>query len=191
MDKIKELLKKLGIELTADQAKQLEEVIGKEFVSAEEAAKSATKLENLEKQLTDRDNDIAKLKGDTTSEDLKKQFEVLQGKYDSETKSLRDKLSAQETDFAAEKLLSGYSFASDRIRASVLQEFKGKGFKYENGKFIGGEEFLEQLKKDEPDAFAQEKRSIFMDSTASNVSPDSNNLEAQIFKGFGLNDSTK
>lgn len=187
MDKIKELLKKLGIELTADQAKQLEEVIGKEFVSAEEATKSTTKIEDLERQLADRDNDIVKLKSDTTSEDLKKQLEQLQGKYDNETKSLRDKLSAQETDFAAERLLSGYNFASDRIRQSVLQEFKGKGFKYENGKFIGGEEFLEQLKKDEPASFAQEKPGIFMDSTASGVSPNSNNTESQIFSGFGLN----
>lgn len=186
MDKIIALLKKLGFEISADQQKQIEEVIGKEFVTAEEASKSVTKLEDLEKQLADRDKDIEKLKGDTASEDLKKQIETLQGKYDSETKSLRDKLTAQEIDFAAEKLLGGYSFASDRIRASVLQEFKGKGFKYENGKFIGGEEFLEQLKKDEPDSFAQESKPLLMGSTASGASPDSNNAEAQIFKGFGL-----
>lgn len=187
MDKIIALLKKLGFEISADQQKQLEEVIGKEFVAAEEAAKSTMKLEDLEKQLAQRDADLDKLRSDTTSADLKKQLETLQGKYDSETKSLRDKLSAQEIDFAAEKLLGGYSFASERIRASVLQEFKGKGFKYENGKFIGGEEFLEQLKKDEPASFAQESKPLLMGGTANGASPDSNNAEAQIFKGFGLN----
>lgn len=38
MDKLKAILQKLGIELTADQTKQLEEVISKEFVSAADAA---------------------------------------------------------------------------------------------------------------------------------------------------------
>ena len=37
MDKLKALLQKLGIELTADQAKQIDEVMSKEFISAEAA----------------------------------------------------------------------------------------------------------------------------------------------------------
>lgn len=43
MDKLKAILQKLGIELTADQTKQLEEVISKEFVSAADAAADNTK----------------------------------------------------------------------------------------------------------------------------------------------------
>lgn len=43
MDKLKTILQKLGIELTADQTKQLEEVISKEFVSAADAAADNTK----------------------------------------------------------------------------------------------------------------------------------------------------
>ena len=54
MDKLKALLQKLGIELTADQAKQVEEVISKEFVSATDAAADKTKLEELTKQLADQ-----------------------------------------------------------------------------------------------------------------------------------------
>ena len=66
------------------------------------------------------------------------------------------------------------------------EEFKGKGFKYENGAFIGGKEFLEELKKNEPDVFAKGQQGLFMGSTQSGVSVDSNNLEAQINSGFGF-----
>ena len=187
MEKIIALLKKLGIELTADQTKQLEEVGAKELVSAEDAARTATEVEELKKQLAQRDADLEKLKSDTTSADLKAQLDELRGKYDADTKELQDKLSAQETDFAAEKLLSNYKFASDRIRASVLQEFKGKGFKFENGEFIGGKEFLEELKKNEPASFAQEAPGLFMGSTQSNVAADANNMKSEIFGSFGLN----
>lgn len=159
MDKILELLKKLGIELTADQSKQLREVAEKEFVPAEDAAKTAAKLEELTKQIAD-----------------------LTEKY----KTATEQLAAKETDYAAEKLLSGYKFASERVRNSVLEEFKAKGFKYENGAFVGGKEYLEELKKNEPDAFAKNAPELFMSGTQGNVSADANNLETQIFGGFGL-----
>ncbi len=192
MDKVLNLLKKLGIELTADQTAQVKEVLGKEFVAAEDAAKKNTELEELRKQFEQRNADLEKLKAeaasksDTTSAELKKQLEELNAKYESDTKALNEKLMAQETDFAAERLLGGYKFANDRVKKSVLEEFKGKGFKYENGAFIGGKEFLEELKKNEPDVFAKGQQGLFMGSTQSGVSVDSNNLEAQINSGFGF-----
>ncbi len=182
MDKILELLKKLGIELTADQTAQIKEVVGKEFVSAADAAKTAAKVEELTKQLAERDSDLEKLKADNKSEELAKQLDEMTAKYTEAT----DKLAAQETDYAAEKLLSGYKFASERVKNSVLAEFKSKGFKYENGAFVGGKEYLEELKKNEPDAFAKETPGLFMSGTQGNVSADANNLETQIFSGFGL-----
>jgi len=183
MNKILELLKKFGIELTADQTAQLKEVAGKEFVAAADAAKTAAKVEELTKQLAERDKDLEKLKANNKSEELEKQFDELNKKY-AETK---EKLAAQETDYAAEKLLSGYKFASERVKRSVLEEFKSKGFKYENGAFVGGKEYLDELKKSEPDVFAKETPNVFMDSTQGNVPADANNLESQIFGGFGLN----
>lgn len=182
MDKILELLKRLGIELTTDQAAQLKEVAEKEFVPAADAAKTAAKVEELTKQLAERDSDLEKLKADNKSDELNKQIAELSEKY----KTATEQLAAQETDYAAEKLLSGYKFASERVKNSVLAEFKSKGFKYENGAFVGGKEYLEELKKNEPDAFAKEAPGLFMDSTQGNVSADANNLETQIFSGFGL-----
>ena len=132
MDKLKVLLQKLGIELTADQTKQITEVIEKEFVPAADVAANKTKLDELTKQLAARDKDLAKLKADNKSEELQKQLDELNAKYKQDTDDLNAKLSAQQADFAAEKLFGGYKFASDRVRKSVLDEFKGKGFKLEN-----------------------------------------------------------
>ena len=186
MDKVLTLLKKLGIELTADQTAQVKEVLGREFVAAEDAAKKNTELEELRKQLEQRNADLEKLKSDTTSAELKKQLEELNAKYESDTKALNEKLTAQETDFAAERLLGGYKFANERVKKSVLEEFKGKGFKYENGVFVGGKEFLDGLKKNEPDVFAKEQQGLFMGSTRSEVPENANNTAAQISAAFGL-----
>ena len=77
MDKLKVLLQKLGIELTADQTKQIGEVVEKEFVPAAEATANKTKLDELTKQLAARDKDLAKLKADNKSEELQKQLDEL------------------------------------------------------------------------------------------------------------------
>ena len=186
MDKVLTLLKKLGIELTADHTAQVKEVLGREFVAAEDAAKKNTELEELRKQLEQRNADLEKLRGDTTSAELKKQLEELNAKYKTDTENLTAKLTAQETDFAAERLLGGYKFANERVKKSVLEEFKGKGFKYENGVFVGGKEFLDGLKKNEPDVFAKEQQGLFMGSTRSEVPENANNAAAQISAAFGL-----
>lgn len=186
MEKIYELLKKLGIELSADQKKQLGEVAEKEFVPAADFTTQKTKLDELTKQLTERDKDLEKLKGENKSEELTKQLAELEAKYKTDTDALNAKLAAQETDHAAEKLFGEYKFASERVKNSVLEEFKAKGFKYENGTFVGGKEYLEELKKNEPDAFAKEAPGLLMGSTQSSVPADENNLKAQIFGGFGL-----
>ena len=184
MDKLKALLQKLGIELTADQTKQISEVIEKEFVPAADVAANKTKLDELTKQLAARDKDLAKLKADNKSEELQKQLDKLNAKYKQDTDDLNAKLSAQQADFAAEKLFGGYKFASDRVRKSVLDE---KGFKLENGEFVGGKEYLEGLKQSEPSVFAAEQKpGLFMGSTQSNVSASANNLEEQIFAGIGV-----
>ena len=188
MDKIMALLKKLGIELTADQTKQVEEVLDKEFVTATDAAKIATELEDIKKQLSDRDADLAKLKNDTASVDLKKQLDDLTVKYKNDTDALNAKLEQQKHDHAAERFFGGYKFASDRVKNSVLEDFKKQGFKLQDdGTFAGGSEFMEKLQKTEPDVFAKEdKPGLFMGGTQSNVPADSNNLESQIMSGFGL-----
>ena len=188
MDKLKALLQKLGIELTADQSKQIDEVMSKEFVPADTAAADKIKLEELTKQLAARDKDLEKLKADNKSEELQKQLDELNAKYKQDTDDLNAKLSAQQADFAAEKLFSGYKFSSDRVRKSVLDEFKGKGFRLgENGEFIGGREYLEELKQSEPSVFAAEQKpGLFMGSTQNNVSTDATNLESQIYAGFGI-----
>lgn len=186
MEKLLALIKKLGIELTSDQTAQIKEVVEKEFVSAADHSAQKTKLDELTKQLSERDKDLEKLKSENKSEELTKQLAELEAKYKTDTDALNAKLAAQETDHAVEKLFGEYKFASERVKNSVLEEFKAKGFKYENGAFVGGKQYLEELKKSEPDVFAAEKPGLFMGSTRSTVPENSNNTAAQISAAFGL-----
>lgn len=188
MDKIKALLEKLGVELTADQYRQLAEVAEKEFVPAQTAGDARPAGADKAK-LDELTRELEALKSGDKSAELAAQLEELNAKYKQDTEALSAKLAEQTADYAAERLFGGYKFANDRVRKSVLDEFKGKGFKLgEDGEFVGGKEFLDGLKQSEPDIFAQEK-GLFMDGTQSTASADDNNLATQIYSHFGLNNN--
>lgn len=166
MEKISELLALPELALNVKQRERLSDILGARFVPASSAAALQARTEELEKQL---ELDKKRLK-----------------ELDETNGRLAQTLSAREADFAAEKLFSEYDFASDRVRKSVMAEFKAQGFKCENGTVIGGREFLERLKVNEPEVFAKEKPAIFMSSTRGNVGKDSDNSASLFASSFGL-----
>lgn len=114
-----------------------------------------TKVEGLTQQLAQRDADIVELrKHKGTADELSGKLTALQQKYNDDTKALSDKLSEQASDFAAEKFLDEYKFTSKAARRAVLADFrKAESVKYVDGQIVGGKEFMEKYKTDEPDCF--------------------------------------
>ncbi len=128
----------------------------------------------------------AALVSDNASSDAEKALAEQLAELGERYRKATEQLAEQERRFAAERLFSEYKFASERVKNSVLGEFASKEFPLENGAFIGGREYLEELKRNEPDVFAKENPGLFMESTRGNVPADENDLEFQIFGGFGL-----
>lgn len=106
----------------------------------------------------------------------------------NELDGLKTQLEQERLETAVSNLLGGYSFASPRVKASVAEELKNKGFKVENGRLEEkAAAFIEELKKTEPDSFAKEAapKGIFMTKTES-ADPADASLKDVIFKGFGF-----
>lgn len=158
-------LEKLGItdkavldQIMAENGKDITAAkAGLEAVT-QERDKLKTENEGLTEQIKTRDNDIKGLKDQLGKDgDLSAKLGELQTKYDADTKALQDKLSAQAYDHAADKYLSGFKFSSTLAREAVLSKFRSKAFKMtDDGKFEGAAEFMEELKKTDPSAFAKE-----------------------------------
>lgn len=122
-----------------------------------EITSKKTEIEGLKTQLGDRDKDIAELKkqaGDKA--DISEKLTTLQQKYTDDTASLQEQLQKQERSFAIEKFFSGEKFSSDLAKKAAIAEFEGKNFKLDNGEFLGGKDFLDNLKKEQPAAFLED-----------------------------------
>ncbi len=166
MDNISDLLALPELALDPKQREQISNLLRDRFVPAESARALKLSSDELAKKLESCEQKIAKLNADNNR--------------------LANKLSTIEADYAVEKLFAEYDFASERIKQSVIAEFKAKNFKCENGSFVGGREFLEKLKINEPEIFAAPKPPFFMAGTRGNVGMEANNSAAQFASSFGL-----
>ena len=158
----REFIKGLIPEITDEQLKAIMDENGKDVetlktsltAKEQELATKTTEAEAFKTQLAERDNDITALKEQAgNSEALNAKITELQGKYDTDTKALSEKLAAQEIDFNAEKFFSNIEFTSEAAKKAAIADFKAKGLKYDNGKFLGADDFLAEYKTNDPGAF--------------------------------------
>lgn len=160
----RDFLKDLGIE--GDVIKQIMDENGKDVEEAkkgiedlkQQVASKDTEISGLREQIAQRDADIEALRtASADNESLKTQLTELQAKYSIDTTELQRRLRDQATEFetskATEAFFNGVEFSSQLAREAAIAQFKSKDFKLENGTFQGGKEWLEELRKNSPDAF--------------------------------------
>lgn len=85
-------------------------------------------------------------------DDLKKQISDLQKKYN-------DDLLKKDVDYAKADLFKGYKFSSSYAKKAIEKEFDEKALKFENGSFIGADEFFKTAQANDPGAFIIEDNS--------------------------------
>ena len=88
---------------------------------------------------------------------IKKATDELKSKYETETKTLSEQLQKQQYEFSAKEYLNTHKFANELTKEAVLNKFMHKEFKYEDGKFLGADDFIGQLKESQPNAFLSEQ----------------------------------
>lgn len=126
-----------------------------------EKAKTATVKEDLEKAqtaLSDREKDLESLKktaGD--AESTKKQLEELQDKYTKETEAHKAEIAERDYDAAVSSHVADLKFSSKGAKAAFVADLKAKKLVIKDGKLDGFDKYLEEAKKDDPEAFAPDK----------------------------------
>lgn len=126
------------------------------YVSKEKYLTEKTRADGLEEQLTNANTEIQSYK-DLDIDGIKKKAEEWETKYTTDTQQLKEKMEQQTYDFEAERYLTGYKFSSELARKAAIQEFKEKKFQLQDGKFLGADDFMKEMKESNPTAFVEEK----------------------------------
>lgn len=147
----------------------LSEEVKKEYEEKELIINDGTyipksKFDNLNEQKKDLEmklketNDKVQELSKVDTDELKKQIENLQKKYEEDTKELNDKYEAREYDIKINDYAKNLKFSSNSARKSFMNDLKAKELKFEDDKLVGFDDFVNSYKESDPDAFIEEKK---------------------------------
>ncbi len=151
----REELKALGLDDT-----QIEGVmkINNVEVEANKVAteKLTTQVATLKAEKKDANDTITKLNETVKGFDGSISKEELDAKIKEHTDAYESKLASKDKDYATDKLFSNKNFSSNLAKNAAIQSFKDKELKFEDGKFLGADDFFKSLKESDPTAFKEE-----------------------------------
>ena len=86
-------------------------------------------------------------------EAIQKSAKEWETKYKEDTEALNQKIKAKDYEHAVDGFLSGHKFANDLAKKALRSEFIEKGFKLEDGKFLGADDYMKGVMEANPTAF--------------------------------------
>ena len=112
--------------------------------------------EGLKTQLNDANNQINSFK-EMDIDGIKASAEEWKTKYETDTKALNDKIASKDYDYAIKDYMSQFKFIDDDVKETVINKFRGKEFKLEEGKFLGADDFMKQYKEEHKSLFVSDE----------------------------------
>lgn len=159
MQKLIDTLKSFGIEIPEDKQADVKKALSEHYKNAKEVAKTLSKVEG------ERDN--WKERAETAEETLKgfdgidpanvkTELETWKQKAADAEKEFNAKIYERDFDDALKTALESIKFSSPAAKRSVTADIKSAGLKLKDGKILGLNDLLEQMKQAEPDTFVDE-----------------------------------
>jgi len=171
MKNIIQILSDAGLEITDEQKKTIETSVNENYKTLAEFEKQGRKLDTVTQE---RDN--IQTQYDTAKSTLEgfegKDFDAItkerdewKTKAETAEKEWQTKLANSEKDYAAKieerdfndalvKVLSGEKFTSEFAKTGIISMIKDKGLKREGEKILGLDDYMNELRESQKDAFA-------------------------------------
>ena len=176
MVNIHEILKKFEISIPADKKEEFDKLMVENYKTVKEVINLQGKLENMEKErdtykekydtdIKQRDADIkdlqTKLKDAGTDStkltDLENQLTTLQETYKKAKDDYESQLSKQAYEFAVKEKVAGLKFSSNSAKKAFIADAIKEEMKIKDGELQGFDDFVENYKKSDADAFLKEE----------------------------------
>lgn len=161
----REFLKSLGIEGLTDEAidkimseagKDLEREKTKASQINQDLERVKSELEAKDKLITDANAEIEKYKG-MDIEGIKQSADEWKSKYEADTKAFKEQLAQKDYEFAVKEFTGQHKFVNDFVKDAFVETFKKQGFKLEDGKFLGADDYIKTFGEKNPGVFKVEE----------------------------------
>ena len=156
MQNILEILKELGIEVPEGQTTELNKRVAENYKTIAEHTRK------LEKAEQDRDNYKAQfetaqatLKGfeGVDLNTINQQLADYKKKAEDAERDFQAKIAERDFEDALKAEMENYKFSSNAAKNAVMAQIREKGLKISNGKILGFNDVIEQIKAEDASAF--------------------------------------
>ena len=181
MQKLIETLKSFGIEIPEDKQADVKKALSEHYKNAGEVSKTLAKVEGERDAWKDRaetaENTLKSFEG-IDPESIKGELATWKQKAADAEKEYNDKIYERDFADALKTALEDVKFSSASAKKAVMADIKGAGLKLKDGKILGLNDLLEQMKKDDASAFvdddqeqAEQNQARFTTSISKNTPP--------------------
>ena len=161
MQKLIDTLKSFGIEIPEDKQADVKKALSEHYKNAKEVAKTLSKVEG--------ERDSWKERAETAEETLKSFDGIDPANVKTELATWKQKAADAEKEFnakiydrdfsdALKAALDDVKFSSEAAKKSVMADIKEAGLKLKDGKILGLNDLIEQMKKEDASAFIDESQ---------------------------------
>ena len=169
MQRLIETLKEFGIEIPEDKQSEVKSALSKHYKNLAEHEKAIKKLET--------DRDTWKSKAETAEKTLKgfesvdldtMKTELSNWKAKAENAEKEAQKQIYERDFsdALKAELENIKFTSEAAKRDVMSQIKAADLKLKEGKILGLNDLIDQIKKEDSSAFVDEQQQQLEDGKA-------------------------
>lgn len=159
MKDIVTILREQGFEIPEEKEADIRKSLSGNYITTAEAEKKAAKLESERDQFKEQAQTISdklkELEG-IDHEGLKKQLDEANSKIKQIEADYQQKQRQKELEDTLDGKLSGLKFSSKAARENVRTKLLAKELKVENGVLIGFDDYINELKTSDADAFASD-----------------------------------
>ena len=161
MQKLIDTLKSYGIEIPEDKQADVKKALSEHYKNAKEVAKTLSKVEG--------ERDDWKERAETAEETLKSFDGIDPANVKNELETWKQKAADAEKEFnakiydrdfsdALKTALDDVKFSSEAAKKSVMADIKEAGLKLKDGKILGLNDLIEQMKQSDASAFVDESQ---------------------------------
>lgn len=200
MQNIMEILKEFGVEIPEEKKSEINKRVAENYVTEAEHGKKVRKLEGDRDEWQGRAESAEKtIKGFDGIDLEAMNSEVADWKQKAEQAENDYKAKLQERDFgdALKSELDNVKFTSEAARKAILVEIKAAGLSLKNGKILGLNDLLGQLRESDAAAFVNpeteqlERNRVKFTQAVNKASSGGNGITREEYKAMTLDERMK
>lgn len=143
-----------------------------------------TQLEDVNKKLTEANKQIDDFK-EMDIESIKKNAEEYKQKFEQSQKDSENKIKEIQYDTDLSNYIKSLEMTDDVHAENLKRQIKEKDLKFEDGKLLGGDDFVKAYKEKHPNAFKATTKPTFTSSVDKTI-PTTAVQENELRKAMGL-----